>query len=132
MDSFQKGILILAIIILLLALIFIGMTLKSTKNITWPPITADCPDYWTIKGSVDGSGNDASGNSTSSGQNVCVNVKNLGTCPAQNGQKHLIMNFNTDTYTGSQGLCNKYTWANNCGVSWDGITYGINNPCSTT
>ncbi len=132
MDSFQKGILILAIIILLIALIFIGMTLNSTQNnILWPPITADCPDYWTIAGSVDASGNDVSGNDVS-GNSICINKKDLGTCPAQNGQQHLTMNFNTSTYTGSQGLCNKYTWANSCGVTWDGITYGINNPCATT
>ena len=130
MNAFQKTVLFVAIIILLIILIIIGMTLKSTKNITWPPITANCPDYWSIHGSLDASGNDVSGNST--GKNVCVNNKNLGTCPAQNGQQHLIMNFNSSTFTGSQGLCNKYTWANNCGVSWDGITYGVNNPCSTT
>ena len=26
----------------------------------------------------------------------------------------------------------KYTWANHCGVNWDGITYGFRNPCQTT
>ena len=42
------------------------------------------------------------------------------------------MNFNNAPYTGTTGACAKYNWANNCGVSWDGITYGVNNPCQTT
>jgi hypothetical protein len=32
-------------------------------------------------------------------------------------------------YSGEDGLCNKYNWANTCGVTWDGITYGVKNPC---
>lgn len=45
------------------------------------------------------------------------------------GKKHLEMNFNTPTYAGSQGNCNKSAWANNCGVTWDGITYGTTQRC---
>jgi ribosomal protein L37AE/L43A len=26
----------------------------------------------------------------------------------------------------------EYNWAKKCNVSWDGITYGVENPCSTT
>jgi hypothetical protein len=40
------------------------------------------------------------------------------------------MNFNTSAFTGSQGACNKYNWATKCNVTWDGITYGVSNPCS--
>lgn len=113
MDGFQKFILFAAIIILVLALIFIGVMLSKGKSQTqWPPIVPECPDYWL----ADGSGNNT----------TCVNVKNLGTCQ-QN-----TMNFNTPTFTGTNSLCAKYTWANNCGVSWDGITYGVNNPCQNS
>jgi hypothetical protein len=117
MDTFQKIVLIIAIVILILALVIIGVALSYAKDKNWPPLVPSCPDYWL----VDGSGN----NST------CINIKDLGTCSAQNGEKHLTMNFNNAPYTGSQGLCNKYRWANNCGVSWDGITYGVSNPCQT-
>lgn len=114
MDGFQKTVLFAAVIILIVALVFIGVALSSSvNNVTWPPMVADCPDYWTI----DGSGNNA----------VCVNVKDLGTCPTQK-----TMNFNTSAFTGSNELCNKYTWASNCNVSWDGITYGVDNPCTAT
>ena len=119
MGGFQKTILFAAVIILLVALLLIGFALSSASNTeTWPPMVPDCPDYWTI----DGSGSNA----------TCVNVKNLGTCPPASGQQYLTMNFNNSPYTGSNGTCAKYTWATGCDVSWDGITYGVDNPCQTT
>jgi len=118
MEGFQKIVLFVAIVLLIIALVVIGIALSYSTNQTWPPMTPSCPDYWAI----DGSGNNA----------VCINVKNLGTCPPQSGQQHLTMNFNGSAFTGTNGLCAKYTWANNCGVTWDGITYGVNNPCQTT
>ena len=118
MAGFQKTVLFAAIIILIVSLIFIGLALRKAQNQVWPPMVPACPDYWTI----DGSGNNS----------VCVNVKNLGTCPAPSGQKFLKMNFNNAPYTGSNGVCSKYTWATNCGLTRDGITYGVNNPCQTT
>lgn len=118
MEGFQKIVLFTAIFILIVSLLFIGVALSQSTNQQWPPMVPECPDYWAI---------DGSGNNT-----MCVNVKNLGTCPAQAGSDHLTMNFNTSTYTGSNGNCAKYTWATNCGVAWDGITYGVQNPCQTT
>ena len=115
MEGFQKTVLIIAIIILIITLIIIGMALsKKSAEIGWPPMVPQCPDYWTI---------DGSGNNT-----TCINVKDLGTCKSV-GSKHKTMNFNTSEFTGAQGTCNKYTWANNCNISWDGITYGVINPC---
>jgi hypothetical protein len=112
MNGFQKVVLSAAIIILILALIFIGIALSNAKDSsTWPPIVAQCPDYWEM----DGSGNNA----------TCNNVMNLGTCKS-------AMNFNNAPFTGSNSACAKYNWATNCGVTWDGITYGVNNPCQTT
>lgn len=116
METFQKTILFAAIIILIISLVFIGLSLSQAKDQQeWPPVIPECPDYWMIDGSA-----------------VCVNTKDLGTCPAPSGQKHLKMNFNTPSFTGSDELCAKYTWAKNCNVAWDGITYGVDNPCQTT
>jgi hypothetical protein len=112
MASFQKIVLTAAIVILIIALIFIGLALRAgQKNMSWPPVVGDCPDYW-----VDTKGSGAN----------CVNVKNLGTCKTKS------MNFTTSNFTGSNGTCNKYTWATNCGVSWDGITYGVSDPCDAS
>jgi hypothetical protein len=115
MEGFQKIVLFIAIILLIIALVFIGISLSYSKDPEWPPMIPQCPDYWLI---------DGSGNNT-----TCTNIKDLGTCPPQNGSKHLVMNFNTPVYTGANWVCSKYTWATNCGLTWDGITYGVNNPC---
>lgn len=117
MEAFQKFILFAAIIILIIALVFIGISLHYNKDQQWPPMTPECPDYWV----VDGSGNNT----------TCINMKDLGTCPPQNGSKHLTMNFNTSAFSGENANCAKYNWAKKCKVSWDGITYGVNNPCQT-
>lgn len=121
---FQKIVLIIAVIVLIIALVVISFALSnSSDNQVWPPLVPSCPDYWIM---------DGSGNNT-----ICTNIKNLGTCSPQSGnapaiKDHLTMNFNGSTYTGSNGLCAKYNWANTCGLSWDGITYGVPNPCSST
>ena len=118
METFQKMVLFTAIFILIIALIFIGMALSSSKDQSWPPNVPECPDYWV----ADGSGNNTK----------CINVKDLGICPATGDNDHLEMNFNTGPYAGSQGACAKYSWANRCDVSWDGVTYGVSNPCQTS
>ena len=118
MEGFQKIVLYAAIIILIIALVIIGVSLSYGKsNQVWPPVVPQCPDYWV----VDGSGNNA----------TCINVKDLGTCKATGGNKHLTMNFNEAPYVGADSTCAKYTWAKKCGLSWDGISYGISNPCQT-
>lgn len=126
MDGFKKIVLFSAIIILIISLVFIGVALSYAKDETWPPMVPSCPDYFVI----DGSGNDAK----------CVDVKDLTMnsnpqfCRPPPGSKddHYSINFNTAQYTGSNGTCNKYKWATTCGVAWDGITYGVQNPCETT
>ena len=96
--NFQKIVLVTAIIILILMLTFIGYALYSHRfNRQFPPIVAECPDFWV------------------SNKKECTNPKNLGKCT---GPK----NFNSKTYQGHDGACAKSKWANNCGLSWQGIT----------
>ena len=116
--NFQKIVLIIAIILLIVSLIFIGISLsKSKSDEAWPPLIGDCPDYW-----VDLSGNGA----------MCVNEKALGKCNLPSEGSKNPMDFSKAPFTGDNGLCSKYMWANNCGLSWDGITYGVSNPCAKT
>lgn len=105
--NFQKIVLIIAIILLILALIVFGSMLYTDKKV-YPPVQAQCPDYW-----IDMSGGIGTGG-------YCINTKNLG-----KGSCSSKMNFNTGLWTGDDGICNKQKWANSCDLTWDGIT---NNP----
>ena len=117
--NFQSIVLTIAVIFLLLCMILISVALIKTKSTEqWPPIVGDCPDYW-----VDLSGNGAQ----------CVNMKDLGTCNGSVPEgRHLQMNFTVAPYAGQNSLCAKYKWATGCGITWDGITSGVSNPCDTS
>jgi hypothetical protein len=115
---FQKMVLTAAIVILIIMLVIIGMSLsKASYEDTWPPIVGDCPDYW-----VDMSGNGE----------ACLNSHSLGRCNIPTEGENGTMNFNQSPFTGDNGICSKYNWATGCGVTWDGITSGISNPCDTS
>ena len=102
--NFNITIVIIAVVILIALLSFISFAiLQNKKNTVYPPVTSECPDYWT---------------STSS--NVCENTQNLGSC----GKK----DFSDPIYQGDTGNCEKSKWAKNCGIVWDGITNN-NNAC---
>lgn len=115
---FQKLILMIATILLIIILVIIGMSLsKATAEDNWPPIVGECPDYWV----------DLSGNGE-----ACFNSHSLGKCNIPSESNKSTMNFNQSPFTGDGGTCQKYNWANACGVTWDGITSGVTNPCDTS
>ena len=105
--NFQKIVLYMAIILLIVALIVFGSMLYTDAKV-YPPTQAQCPDYW-----IDMSGGIETGG-------YCINTKNLGKGGCSNR-----MNFNTGVWTGDDGLCNKQKWAKGCDLTWDGVT---NNP----
>ena len=144
----QRGIIIFFTVLLILMLIFMAIVLKnSDAEKVWPPVVSECPDYWYDSyydiniGSGDGDSdtngtscpadtltrqiNDSSSYSSGDGTEIgtCYNVKNLGdpSCPKS-------MDFSKPPWTGTDGLCNKYTWATKCDITWDGITDQAN-PC---
>lgn len=112
METFQNIVIAVATMLLVIALIFIGISLYHKKKRTvFPPVLAECPDYWLDM---------SEGNA-----NKCVNTKNLGTCDTD------TMDFSSSFWAGSIGLCNKYKWARQCNLTWDGVTNAIN-PCKTS
>ena len=118
--SFQKVVLTVATVALIIILVVIGVVLsKASYEESWPPVVGDCPDYW-----VDMSGNGE----------ACFNSHSLGRCniPEKGDKKNNTMNFNQSPFTDSNGTCSKYKWATACKVTWDGITSGVQNPCDTT
>jgi hypothetical protein len=48
--NFQRIIIIIAIIMLIVAMIFIGYALYNQSSATgaWPPEIPKCPDFWTV------------------------------------------------------------------------------------
>jgi hypothetical protein len=101
---FQTTVMMVATVFLIVALIIIGIGLwRATHGAVFPPVQAECPDYWLDFSKGDGS--------------VCTNVKGLGSsaCP-------VVMDFSSPAYEGEAGLCSKVKWARNCDLTWDGIT----------
>ena len=103
--SFQKIVLIIATLLLILVLVMFGFAIHNNKQEEkYPPVQSECPDYWKAVRGDDGIP-------------MCHNVKGLG---SDNCQKK--MDFTKYPFIGSQGACNKQKWARTCGITWDGIT----------
>ena len=97
---FQQTVFSVAMVMLILALCGIGISLYLQKNnITYPPVIANCPDYWDVSG------------------NLCLNSMSLG-----NSNCNVPMDFTTAPWSGNSGICNKYKWAKSCNMTWDGIS----------
>ena len=102
---------LVAIVVSIIFLVIVGVKFYLNRyNITFPPVIADCPDYW-----LDESDDDTI---------KCVNVKNIGKegCPK-------TMNFSDSRFKGNNGLCRKYKWAKRCDITWDGISQ-LEDTCS--
>jgi hypothetical protein len=103
--NFQKIVLVVAIIVFIVALVFIGIGLnKAKKEKSWPPIVSTCPDYWEDTG------------------NGCYNKLGLGKCNLPTYDNKNLMNFNVTPYNGSEGTCAKAKWAKECEIVWDGVS----------
>jgi hypothetical protein len=164
LDKFEKAVVTVAIVVLVICLVVIGILLSSSTDYT--PLPAPiCPDFWyssltvpcnyttykccpdSVTPKIDASGSncgqacgdtdngccpgttiqkvDASGSNCSTTDPVCYNLHKLGDY-TKNGC--LSQDFNDDTYTGSNGLCQKQKWATTCAVAWDGVT-NISSSC---
>ena len=104
--NFQKIIIIIAIILLILALAFIATAITNEQKKTqFPPVISECPDYW--KHDVE--------------NNNCENIHKLG-IEDENGSKKDNLSLTT---LNKLTMCEKFKDSNNLQISWDGIT---NNP----
>jgi uncharacterized integral membrane protein len=108
--NFQKICLLVAGILLVILFVVIIISFKnSNSQVIWPPITDNCPDYFT---DINGDGSN------------CANTFDLG----------LNVGTNINFKTNYPSACDKYTFCNTNLLTWDGITYGygLNNPCQTS
>jgi len=94
-----------------------------------------CPDFWTtskeskdatcLKSEFGCCSDYATAKTDADGTNCpikCFNAHQLGKVSSTCTSIPMEMDFGTEEYTGSSGLCKKQTWAKQCGVTWDGVT----------
>lgn len=111
--NFQSIVMMVATILLILALTLIGVSLSNLNSeVKYPPLISDCPDYWTVEKTVNSNGNT---------DFKCINAKELGTLASDCTE----YDNSQSEYKGIGGLCRKKKWADNCKITWDGVT---NNP----
>jgi hypothetical protein len=101
MELYQRIVLGIAIVLLIAAYIMIYFTLVD-NNKNWPPSVAKCPDYWVYNATTD----------------KCVD--------GSDENKTYPVN---ETLT-QQSTCDKYKWAKEKKVSWEGISYGVSMDCA--
>lgn len=107
--DFKYLVLVLALILLIVCLVFMGIFLMQTRSSEWPPSVKDCPDYWDPVVDKDESGNVIS--------NYCVNTFEIG------GKMSGCTTTEGVVFSGDQdGLCAKKTFAEKCEITWDGVT----------
>lgn len=114
MNTFQKTVLTISVIVLIFSLIILGIFLaKSLFEDSYPPVISDCPDYWDVTYNE----ND---------EVVCKNTstinKGRGDVPGGECNDYPV---NTFLASGSQNediLCEKYKWSKKCDITWDGVT----------
>jgi uncharacterized protein YxeA len=110
---FNKIVLIVATILLILGLIIISiMIIKTLEGETFPPVVTDCPDYWNVT-------------YNSGGDTICKdNHINSGYSTNQ-CRNYPTTKFNANGTSANDIICEKFKWAKECNIHWDGIT---NNP----
>ena len=98
--TFQKIVLIIALVLLILSLVIIGVLIKSAATTAkFPPETSTCPDYFKVQ--------------HQNGSIHCTNPLGLGSCAS--GLTPVVGN-DLDSRVQNCKL------ARGCGITWDGIT----------
>lgn len=114
--NYYKTVSIIALILLIICLTFIGVSISSSSNsYKFPPHVAQCPDYFVM-------------NENGECEDVKSILPNGSNCNNKNFKQDMIDN-NIEGTLPERGpfseLCLKKEWADKCGLNWDGIT---NNP----
>ena len=81
--NFQRIVILIAIVMLIAAMIFIGYAMyDQSSDVSWPPETPKCPDFWT----VDASGNCINGTQPKTPceyNGIPAGTQGMPTCPPQ-------------------------------------------------
>ena len=123
MDNFYTIVIVIAIILLIGILTYIGMLMNdSSGSEIYPPSSTTCPDYWEItaggKCKIPQSGGKNRGTLFNEHGSIQANSS---TTPGL--VDDAVINFNDDGWNKSgNSVCAKKHWANTYGIVWDGIS----------
>ena len=114
-DSFYTMVVVIAVIILILVLAFLGWTMSKQRDTdNFPKLQTTCPDFWKV---ADGKCTQPKQGQVNSGD-VNANKKAHGFSEADN-----IFDFtNSGWSAGGNAVCAKKKWANSHGINWDTVT----------
>lgn len=120
MDVFYIIVSVVAIVLLIVFLTYIGIVMKYSKNATgtnvFPPQASDCPDYWEVfnnKCKIPKAGTRNYGSMNGSAINGTP-----GYSPSEG-----TIDFKDAAWSSSgTAICNKKKFANKFGLVWDGVS----------
>lgn len=119
-NNFYTMVTIIAIVLLIFALAFIGWTMSKQKEVdNYPKLHTTCPDFWEI---------DSAGKCVrpiEGGLNRGKESDNAKFFVGASGNLAGSNSFESrDAGWGSAGnaICGKQTWANSQGITWDTVT----------
>ena len=121
-SSFYSTVVLIAVIILIITLVWLGIELsKAGEEKDFPPTASVCPDYWTQNGmeceipmNPEHPNNNGIFNETGNGLII-------GETPGF-GDTTIDMTNDGWKSNGKTEKCNKMAWANNYGIVWDGVS----------
>ena len=118
MEGFEKKVLIIAGIILVVSLVLVLIFILMSKgNQKYPPVESECPDYWELE-------------EDANKKLLCKNVKGLGDKDTWSGEStEVTIDPNRQDFQGVDGLCNKQNWAREHNVTWEGVTEPTKDAC---
>jgi hypothetical protein len=117
--KFNKTVLMVASILLILGLIIIGIIIvRSLGEEVFPPVVTDCPDYWSVTYNA-------------ANEVICKNNQINSGYAKDTCRNYPTSRFSVNGTSEADKLCEKSKWAKDCNIHWDGIT---NNPkaCANT
>ena len=114
MGFYDTSIVVAGVVLALFLGIIAYMMHTSTNTLAYPPVIAQCPDYWK-KGVND------------DGEEVCENVLGVGLSNISDGVD--CTSFTTDKFSvftnTLERMQQQKSYAETCNIAWDGITNNV-------
>jgi hypothetical protein len=126
--KFQSIVIIILCILLVITLLSFYYIASTPGKVPYPKTIPMCPDYYYQTTTLP------------NGSVRCKALPVMEQTLIKYGKNTSCGNptFTSAYYTGTNAKCLKYTWCKSCGSmpnwdgpAWDGITYGVQNPCAS-